>query len=383
MRCRSCFLMLLSLGISLALAIPVNGQVNLFRKSQSPQNLELTQDQGPWLIMCASFVGEAGEQQARQLADELRRDFGLEAWLYRHQFDYSDKIHALGWDPPANGQGLPVPKQLKPAHIDRFEEVAVVVGSFPSLDDNRAQETLEQIKHLRPRTLELREYVRTNQRMGVLRDWHKNISSDPEARKKGQMGSAFLMPNPFLPEEYFQTRTLDKVLVKLNKGVKHSLIECPGNFSVKVATFRGDQTFNNHEIYRKQQEFQALQESGKPLTESKLAEAGVKAHLLCTALRKKGIEAWEFHDHHESYVCVGSFEWASEPVDYGPDHLNPEIADVIRQFKAAEFVSNGVTAMRPRTLEVFQGTGIDFDAQPLPVAVPKLAVARKRGLFRR
>ena len=184
-----------------------------------------------------------------------------------------------------------------------------------------------------------------------------------------------------MPEEFFQTRTLDKILLKLNKDVKYSLIDCPGQYSVKVATFRGEQTFNDKEIARKQREYEHLLKSGQPLTESKLAEAYLKARLLCTALRKMGIEAWEFHDHHESFVCVGSFDWASQKVDYGPDQLNPEVAAVIQKFKASDTWVNGYRELRPRTIAALDGHNINFDAQPLPIRVPQVNVSKRRGLF--
>jgi hypothetical protein len=189
------------------------------------------------------------------------------------------------------------------------------------------------------------------------------------------------MPNPMLPDDFFENRTLDDVLVKLNKGERHNLINCPGRYSVRVATFKGEQTFTAREIERKEQEFRELQRSGKALSESKLAEAGAKASLLCAALRKKGIEAWEFHDHHESYVCVGSFDWASRAVDYGPDELNPEVAEVIRQFKATETWRNGQRVMVPRTIRLLEDHDINFDSQPLPVIVPR--ASEGRGLFGR
>jgi hypothetical protein len=369
--------MIWALAIALTSAVPAAAQLpSPFRKSSEPAGIELPPNAGPWLIMCASFVGEGGEQQARELVRELREQFHLDAWIYRHSFDYTGSIRAIGWDPPKDGTGAPVPKQLTPAHTARFEEIAVVVGSFPSIDDHQAAETLEKIKTAHPKSLELQTHVSTNQRMGVLRNIQRQLSGNPDVREKGPMGAAFLMPNPMLPPEYFQQRTIDDVLVKLNKGNKYNLLECEGKFSVKVATFRGDQTFSAREIERKQREFDMLVRSGQPVRESKLAEAGVKANLLCTALRKMGIEAWEFHDHHESYVCVGSFDWASRHVDYGPDELNPEIAEVIRQFKATETVRNGTRIMVPRTINVLEDLNINFDAQPLPVQVPQASVSR-------
>ncbi len=350
-----------------------------FRRAEKPAGLELTASEGPWLIMCASFYGQSGESQANQLATELRDQHHLEAWLYRHKFDYSESIKAIGWDPPEPGSADPNPvrKKLSAAQGDSFEEIAVVVGSFPSLDDHRAQRTLESIKRMSPRALGGGEYVSTSQSMGVLRTIARRMNSDT----RGPMGSAFLMPNPLLPSDFFENRSLDDVLVKLNKGNRYNLIQCPGRYSVKVATFKGDQTFSKNEIVKKQAEYRELIESGKPLTESKLAEAGAKANLLCLALRKRGIEAWEFHDHHESYVCVGSFDWAARTVDYGPDELNPEVAEVIRQYKATETWQGGQKVLAPRTVRLFQGMNINFDVQPLPVTVPQVSAGK--GIFGR
>ena len=39
--------------------------------------LALTQDSGPWLIVAASFSGNGAEKQAHDLADELRRQLPL------------------------------------------------------------------------------------------------------------------------------------------------------------------------------------------------------------------------------------------------------------------------------------------------------------------
>ena len=49
----------------------------------------------------------------------------------------------------------------------------------------------------------------------------------------------FLTTNPLLPRDYFVPKGLDKFVVDMNKGVKHSLLDCKGQYSVKVATFTG------------------------------------------------------------------------------------------------------------------------------------------------
>ena len=382
---RSLSIGLIVIGISLFQATITEGQLNIFKKAQPrEESLDLAQNHGPWLIMCASFVGDAGEAQAQKLVAELRH-YKMDAYLYRHSFDYSDTIKSIpsiGFQPPPDMQSAPIPIQVAPAHADKFEEIAVVVGNFASLDDNNAQQTLDKIKTMKPSTLSINEYTSTNQRMGTLRAMQRSISPDPNAREKGPMGSAFLMPNPLLPDEFFEAPAVDKVIVKLNKGIKYSLLDCPGNYTVRVATFKGEQTFHAREIDRKKREFESQLKSGKPLEESKLADAMVKANLLCLALRKMGVEAWEFHDHNESYVCVGSFDWAKRQTATG-EETNSEIAEVILKFKPKEVIEYGQRQMKQRTINILKDVDIKFDVQPLPVVVPKAPASTGFGIFKR
>ena len=46
--------------------------------------------------MCTSFTGESGEAQAHELAKELRTKHKLQAYIFRHQFDYTGTVDGLG-----------------------------------------------------------------------------------------------------------------------------------------------------------------------------------------------------------------------------------------------------------------------------------------------
>ena len=58
-------------------------------------------------------------------------------------------------------------------------------------------------------------------------------------RKRGPMGQAFFTRNPLLPREYFVPKGVDTFVAKMNEGVEHSLLDCPGRQTIQVATFRG------------------------------------------------------------------------------------------------------------------------------------------------
>lgn len=333
-------------------------------------NLKLEAEHGPWLIMCASFIAE-GRPEAEALCAELRQ-VGLEAYIYEHEFDYSGAVQGLGYQRAEKGYDL-VPKRMKAVHPEKVKDVSVLVGHFPSAEDSRGLKTLDSIKHMFPETLKVSKDVRSLQRMATWREIMKITSNVEELKNMGPMRAAFMVPNPLLPEDYFQRETVDPIVVKMNRGDKYSLLNNPKNYTVKIATFKGDSTFNDREIEQKKKEFNFLRRSGGGLTESRLMEAESNANFLVAKLREQGIEAYSFHDRYSSIVCVGSFDWAVR--GQGGDKLvNPEIQAVVDQFKARQ-VSN-IPGVAPyyetRTFIGPTGDNIALDLIPVAVSVPKM-----------
>lgn len=339
------------------------------------QSLKLSQSAGPWLILCASFNGEQGLQQAIQLSNELRNEHNLNAYVYRHQFDNSAKVQGSGWSIPDESVGLPEPTSWKANSGEVYEQVAVVVGDFPAADDYGAKKTLEALRSLKPRSMMNTDYAES----------HQALEQQHRAGERGPLAAAFMMPNPTLPPDYFKARNLDQVVEKMNKGVKYGLLKCPGQYTVRVATFGGDREWNVSVQRIDEAKREVESKKGKIDEDSKLVDAAYKANVLCRALRKKGVEAYEFHDRSESCVCVGSFDWATRKNDAGKDVLNPEVADVIKQYKGVVESFGHGTAMRPRTISAFKDYDIQFDVQPMPILVPKLNARTSRlgGLLRR
>ena len=86
-----------------------------FGKSRKTENtrLELQQTDGPWLIMCASFVGDEGEHQAKNLVRELRQKHNLNAFIYRHRFEFGNQLQGIGWEVVDSGPAEAIVYQLK------------------------------------------------------------------------------------------------------------------------------------------------------------------------------------------------------------------------------------------------------------------------------
>ena len=335
-------------------------------KTRTAENngVQLTQRAGPWLIMCASFSGENGSQQAIRLAQELRQSHRLNAYVYRHNRDISQEVQgkAMGFDVvKVGGQEQLRPAQMKLAAGDTVEEIAVLVGDFSSLEDAVAQRTLAKIKAVHPSTM-------------------AEFDSNPDSKTRGPLKAAFLMPNPLLPEEYFQARKFDETVIKENTKTKYSLLKNPGNYSVRVATFDGHSTFQLDEIEQTLARDSWMKKNRKVVTESKLVNAMKKATVLTAALRLQGIEAYEFHDRYESYVCVGSFDYVAQEDANGDRRNNPEMVATIKKFKGEVLDRNGQTAMRTYKLpDKLVKAGISCDVQPIPVLIPKAPASYKVG----
>ncbi len=324
----------------------------------------LSESNGPWMILVSSFAGPGAEQQAHQLVLELRRDYRVPAYIHRRSYDYTQPVVGLG----LNRYGEP--KKMRYRHAAKFDEYAVLVGDFDSYDNPQVAKTLRKMKYAHPECLDLKQNKNSAQRLALLREIHRRITSDEDKRAQGPMGSAFVTRNPLLPEEYFNSGELDELVLEMNKDVQFSLLDAPGDYTVRIATFRGEETMDLEEIERL---------SGSRGASGKLAEAAVKAHRVTTALRRRGVEAYEFHDRHESIVTVGSFASTGRPLRNGAVEINPAIHQVMNQFRAREEVlpGGGAAGLVPVSVD-----GISLDVQPLPMKVPRpsmaTAVAGKR-----
>ena len=354
-----------------------------FRADRNVEQLMLNERSGPWLVMCASFSGDASIRRAENVAEELRSRHGLKAYVFRHEFDHTQKLQSNAiptWtiDENSSTDHHIVQAKMEPATTASYEEVAVMVGDFPTIDDARAQKTLAKIKSLTADSMDasLTGAAESDLSAERIRQWRSNSENLPAGSTTGNgaFRAAFLLPNPLLPDEYFESQKLDEFVIKLNKGVKHSLLKNPGVYTVRVASFEGESTFNLGEIEKKERELKWLRRNNKAVSSSKLAEASEKARLLTQEFRKYGVEAYEFHDRHESSVCIGSFDWIVRDNGQGNKIQNPEVVETILKYKGkVQNLPGRPNSIIPNTFSSLAKKKILCDAQPIPVLVPKVA----------
>ena len=340
----------------------------------------LTEDNGPWLVLAASFTGPEGERQARELVLEFRSRYNLAAYYYGMTFKHDD-------DP---GRGLDAYGSPIRRRYNRGDEVlqhAVLVGDFPRIDDPQAQAMLARVKGLRPHVLEVGEGDDSHQSLATFRQMLTAEVSAKLGKKveKGPLAHAFITRNQMLPREYFVPRGVDPEVAKWNEDVEHSLLDCPGRYSIRVATFRG-------RTYLKDLDNPIHKRVKRPTEEDLLVQAALNAHKLTVALRSKGWEAYEFHDRHESYVTVGSFDEMHQLPDgrllpstrdaqiivqtFGaasPQNVfnRPATEDVLREAEVKrQFQHQFTSAPVAEGFHPKRFVGLPLDIQPTPVQTP-------------
>jgi hypothetical protein len=363
-------------------------------------SVELTQEKGPWLIMVAAFSGDGAAEQAHALADELRTRHRLAGYVHERTFDHSD---GRGAGRGLNQYGAPLRTRYQQ---EQTHEYAVLVGDYASNDDPAAQKALERIKSLPSQVL---ESDTPDSAMEEIRQVSATMLRKlPGSNKRGPMGGAFITRNPLLPLNFFVPKGVDPFLVKMNQGVEHSLLDCPGRFTVQVATFRG----------------KTILQTGKGEPQDKggvgwrwgnrqddpLIEAAESAHLLTELLREHGFEAYEFHDRTESYVTIGSFDQVGSRLPNGQLAPAPEVQQIVQKFGAAydtpadpltgddirrarqaddlkrqfsQILSSHDTqvaaGMNPKHAKIMRGKKVDriipFDVYPHAIEVPKESIS--------
>ncbi len=320
----------------------------------------LTEDNGPWMIFAGSFAGQGAENDARQLVQELRSRYRLAAYLHKKNYDFTQSVEGQGFDKFGSR------KRMRYSSWGSFDEVAVLVGDYSSLNDPKLQKHLNVIKYSMPQSLTERGRIKaTTLRFAGLRQYLKSLTGDKEQKKKGPLGRAFATKNPILSREMIAPQGLEPLLVNLNKGQKYSLLDCPGKYTVRVASFRGHVVIDQREV--------SEIEKGKSF-KSQLHVAGEKAERLVALLRKHRVEAYVFHDRYESIATVGSFDEIGRQLPDGTIDLLPSVGKIMERYGPARKPVRGrngvaLTGFQPRALG-----GYVFDVAPQPVLVPRRSI---------
>ena len=323
-------------------------------------SLELSEEDGPWLILAATFVGETSRDRAEKLATEIRRDMKLPAFIYREKFDFTGRLNSSN----------PSARQMRYANQYEYEAYAVLVGEYDSVENKQVNADLELIKTAKPRVYgdpaEVAAERDTTTPVKMVEAISRKLLKLRDEKTNGPMAAAFVTRNPMLPQEFFQSPQVDSFVRQLNEGLNYSLLECNGKYTVVVATFEGQSTIvdGKHE---------------KDFKESadRMQKFLRDADKMTTELRRQGVKAYQFHDRFRSVVTVGSFATLGRELPDGRFEYAADIRATMQKY----------SAYNPQKARMIPGQNrvaanhaamIPFDVKPTPIAVPKVS---KRSLY--
>jgi hypothetical protein len=328
--------------------------------------LELTEEDGPWLILASTFVGEGSQKRAERLADEIRKELNLPAYIYREKFDFTGTIN----------EGPTTSRRLRYANRYQYEAYAVLVGEYDTVAHPDIERDLKRVRTATPPIFQDAKEVAAETDRSTPVTTVKSITNKifGQAAKEGKlkggpMSQAFVTRNPMLPEEYFMSPPVDSFVRQMNEGLHHSLLECEGKYTVIVKTFEG---LGDIVDGKRDDEF-------KP-SESRLNKFAADAEKMTLKLRAKGVEAYQFHDRNRSIVTVGSFDELGRELPDGGFEYAQQIRAVMKEYSAfnvapelARQVPAGAPGVASNNVD-----NIPFDVQPTPIAVPRVS---KRSLY--
>ncbi|MDR0521188.1 MAG: hypothetical protein LBH00_04970 [Planctomycetaceae bacterium] len=291
----------------------------------------LTESDGPYLIYVGRFFNQPGRQQANDLIYELRKTYRLNAFLYEHSF-----VHDINQD-FKNIQRSDSPVKLKYLKQDTVKEYAVLVGNFPSMEDKRFKNALAEIKTCRPASITV-----------------KTVNPP--------FVNSFGLLNPILPPEN-PRGVVDKFIESININRPYTLLRNPKPYTVQIATFSGSKV-----LMRQDEADKILKGEGLPAANKMTnLEKGERAAVaLCQALRKQGIEAYEFHDRYSSIVTVGSFDYYGRQMPDGTVAMDPQIRQIIQTYRGQEIVTGQTMTYKPVIIN-----GAECDMLPKVIEVPR------------
>jgi len=352
----------------LPVAADVPSLLKIFRRVSpvevnESKSYALAETDGPWLILASTQVGEGAKQRAERLAIEIRRELRLPAFVYQETFDFTGAVDG------SSGSS----KRLRYANQYRYDAYAVLVGEYDTINHPGVERDLKRI-HLANLPI-FRDKKPEAAKSGYMspiervKDLTAEMLRKRTDKKLGPMGNAFVTRNPLLPQEYFDTPQVDSFVHQLNDGVPFSLLKSDGKYTVVVKTFEGQRTIvdGKHD------------KNFKPRID-RLDRNAENANRMTNALRKQGVEAYQFHDRFRSLVTVGSFESLGREFGDGKFEYAPQIRRVMKKYSAmnvdprlARQVPAGSDSMAANSAAL-----IPFDVQPTPIVVPQVS---KRSLY--
>ncbi len=320
----------------------------------------LAEEDGPWLLMAYTCVGEDAQARAERIAIEIRSKLRLPAFIHKEDFNFTGSA----------GQDTATGARARYANPHRYEAFAVLVGEYDSVNHKSIEKDLERLKaadlDVFKDKKEIEAENNTTSPASMVKNFGEHLFKKTKGHGRNPMSGAFVTRNPLLPESFFQQPVVDSFVQQLNEDKDYSLLECDGKFTVVVRTFNACGTVVGAKN----------EEKFKP-SAKRMDDYAVQANKMVRILRQQGEEAYQYHDRHRSVVTIGSFESLGQALPDGGFRYEPGIRRLMQQYSALN--ANHARRVPGRNgIAANHVAMIPYDVQPTPIAVPK---ASKRGLY--
>jgi hypothetical protein len=275
--------------------IPEPAQAPLLRLPDDPiEPYLLTRSAGPFMVMAKTFRGPDSQRWALALVQELRNDYGLPAYVLRSRdFPMRSNIRNI---PPTAYRAQQQPEVTPPEKFRTYDEAIVLVGDEKTL--HASEVLLHKVKSIKPKCL--------NGNPSIFH-WRNGLNT------------AMRTTNPFVPAQDLYPQKKNPLVMKLNAG-PHSLLHCPGHYTLQVAEFGGRiKLVTELKSDKKSLASTLMNPLADLVTDSPLERAYGEAEELAEKLakdpeiRKTGCLPYVFHDLTSSKVMMGAFNSPDDP----------------------------------------------------------------------
>ena len=170
-------------------------------------------------------------------------EFQLEAFTFRQTYDFSKPTEGLGYSRYGG------PRRMRYLNNHKFDEIAVLVGNFGSIEDPQMDKTLDTLKHAQPESLDpTKQGTRRSGWPACERSTTWSATNPTEQAARGRWARRLSPAIRCCRKSMFVAKGLDPFVVDMNKDLPHSLLKCPGQYTVRVASFRGVDTMKPAEF---------------------------------------------------------------------------------------------------------------------------------------
>lgn len=274
------------------------------------KDIEVSSNQGPFMILIQTYEGDECYDQARKLVTELRSAFKLNAYTFNKGIEDRAKEYERVKKAVEEKReiyrkaGIPQDFPIRVKVMNIKEQCAVLVGGYPSLD--AACRALKEMGKLKPPDP---DKVSLPVRFCALEN--KSKIEQVEMGYVNPFKSAFVVPNPTHKQEQISdANKLDLGLLrKLNSGENLSLLQCKKPITLAIKQFMTPTQVETRDTPSKN--WLASLVPGKKM--ERVDAAATSAHEYAEWLRKGKLDAYVLHTKFSSVVTIGAFDSVEDP----------------------------------------------------------------------